>query len=252
VSVAIAAELRDAIVCIDQHSKVERSNQVSFMGEIYQKATEVLVWLGPAADGSMKAMTAIHSLDFREIEKNQHALRTLFRRPYWTRLWVVQEILMSRGGKILCGKSWLAWSVFTRFIESVLVKRKFAAQKLWPMPNTVLSLFLEREKSNKHRTLSGVIDMFGSFQCENRLDRVFGLQSLLPRHARIPIDYSMDRLTLWSTVVRRVAEDEGCIKTDRLLQFAMRLRSILNIDIPSNVVKAIVYPVEESSTCCVQ
>jgi Heterokaryon incompatibility protein (HET) len=92
-------------VCIDQSKIEERNNQVSFMGEIYQKATEVLVWLGPAAEGSTQAITAILSLDFREIEKNQHGLRSLFRRPYWTRLWAVQEILLSRGGKILCGKS---------------------------------------------------------------------------------------------------------------------------------------------------
>lgn len=39
-------------VCINQQDNVEKGPQVQMMGQIYSKAARVLVWLGPAADGS--------------------------------------------------------------------------------------------------------------------------------------------------------------------------------------------------------
>lgn len=33
-------------ICIDQQNDIERSQQVAYMGDVYSKANEVLVWLG--------------------------------------------------------------------------------------------------------------------------------------------------------------------------------------------------------------
>lgn len=43
-------------ICIDQSSIAERNAQVSLMSKIYSQATQVLIWLGPAADGSDELM----------------------------------------------------------------------------------------------------------------------------------------------------------------------------------------------------
>jgi hypothetical protein len=242
-------------ICIEQdEEKPEKNAQVSIMGEIYQKALEVLVWLGPAADSSSQAMTAINSLDQNEIQKHQNALRALFRRPYWNRLWIVQEVLRSRAGKVLCGKSWLAWTVFTNFIDTMLGQRKLMniAQNSWPMPDSVLTIFLERETPIERRSLSRILDMFGLFLCKDPRDRVFGLQSLVPVHARVSVDYSISRLSLWSTVVSKVGEDEGYTGTDWLLQFARRLQIALEVDIPNDVVQSVVFPVQIQSKCSIQ
>lgn len=46
-------------ICIDQSNIHERNHQVNFMDQIYCNALEVVVWLGPAADDSDKAMRLI-------------------------------------------------------------------------------------------------------------------------------------------------------------------------------------------------
>ncbi|KAK5634389.1 hypothetical protein RRF57_010103 [Xylaria bambusicola] len=44
-------------VCINQNGLNEKSHQVAFMGEVCKNARQVVVWLGPAADNSGRAMT---------------------------------------------------------------------------------------------------------------------------------------------------------------------------------------------------
>ncbi|KAK3953301.1 heterokaryon incompatibility protein-domain-containing protein, partial [Pseudoneurospora amorphoporcata] len=49
-------------ICINQLDNNEKSHQVQLMGQIYSRAMEVLVWLGPAADGSDEVMDALGGL----------------------------------------------------------------------------------------------------------------------------------------------------------------------------------------------
>lgn len=242
-------------ITIDQDDLDEREAQVAFMGEIYNTAVEVLVWLGPAADGSSHAMTAMVGLDQREILNHQAALQALFRRRYWTRLWIVQEVLLSRGGKILCGKSWMAWSALVRFMDTMLAKRKIATvmHNSWPVPDVVLPIFLERDTPIERRTLSGVITMFGSYGCDDPRDRVFGLQALIPEHARVPVDYKNDEVALWSAVVRKVAKDETALHSeDQLRQFAARLQALLMVHVPQHVFESTLARVDTGSRCRIQ
>lgn len=46
-------------VCIDQKNEAEKSRQVQEMGRIYQNAEVVLVWLGPEANDSKRAMLVL-------------------------------------------------------------------------------------------------------------------------------------------------------------------------------------------------
>ncbi|KAM0436147.1 hypothetical protein ACHAPT_003039 [Fusarium lateritium] len=43
-------------VCIDQNNHAEKADQVLLMAEVYTKAEQVLVWLGPEADRSDELM----------------------------------------------------------------------------------------------------------------------------------------------------------------------------------------------------
>ncbi|ENH68160.1 Heterokaryon incompatibility protein 6, OR allele [Fusarium oxysporum f. sp. cubense race 1] len=45
-------------ICINQADNKEKGQQVAMMGSIYSSATQVLVWLGPAQDGSDELMEA--------------------------------------------------------------------------------------------------------------------------------------------------------------------------------------------------
>lgn len=111
-------------VCINQKDNVEKGPQVQMMGQIYSKAAQVLVWLGPAADGSDELLDRM-SQGFKEEEISDQTLQDssldMMGRPWFTRIWVQQEIaLAARDPTICCGRhalSWAEWCLCTlRFL----------------------------------------------------------------------------------------------------------------------------------------
>ncbi|KAF0316000.1 heterokaryon incompatibility protein [Colletotrichum asianum] len=113
-------------VCVSQGDVIERTSQVALMPEIYSSAAEVLVYLGLATDSSNLALEAIsrslttndcsHSQEKSMCKICQSAIFELFERPYFRRLWVVQEIILSRSITMFCGA--LSSSLpFSRMLE---------------------------------------------------------------------------------------------------------------------------------------
>lgn len=118
-------------VCINQLDTHERNHQVQIMARIYQSATEVIAWLGESGDGSDSALKllnrcgtalAAHELhtphdllpihDFEWLlsavedlydERAWKAIPHLYKRPYWNRLWIAQEFVLTRKVVLQCG-----------------------------------------------------------------------------------------------------------------------------------------------------
>jgi hypothetical protein len=116
-------------ICINQNDPSERNHQVQLMRDIYSNA-EVLVWLGDEEDDSDLAIDRIEELsakfqEFGELELvlqdvgdlfNPHVwdgTRSLFERSWWKRLWVVQEVVLTKEVTVMCGHKTLLWdSIF--------------------------------------------------------------------------------------------------------------------------------------------
>jgi hypothetical protein len=120
-------------ICINQNDIRERNAQVLIMGDIYEHAEEVVIWLGEEGDESSFAFDLIHmwglgghfffgsgdrlstkseeakalldSLSTKAFEiQNSLALLRLLIRPYWRRIWVLQEVARARKRTLVCGK----------------------------------------------------------------------------------------------------------------------------------------------------
>lgn len=91
-------------VCIDQSNDDERSAQIQIMSDIYSRSCGVVVWLPPTP------MMAAHPLDltnFRPADgwylgngpwwinhsDSSTALAAFFYSPWWSRAWVIQEVI---------------------------------------------------------------------------------------------------------------------------------------------------------------
>jgi hypothetical protein len=128
-------------ICINQDDIHERSLEVARMGFIYNKARQVIVWLGPHTENSELAIETLRSLardiiydpklhrldvvynshTFR-IEHDSHALmaresewksiQDLLYRKWFTRLWIYQEIILSRVAVVTVGLSEMEWTAF--------------------------------------------------------------------------------------------------------------------------------------------
>ncbi|KAM7184419.1 Heterokaryon incompatibility protein (HET) domain containing protein [Naviculisporaceae sp. PSN 640] len=116
-------------LCINQDDIGERNREVKRMRAIYQTARDVVVWLGEKSDNSGLAMELVKTLAKscadgtddalgRELRTSPgmfgfgawRALGELFNRPYWERLWIMQEIAMGNSQTpFLCGDASVRW-----------------------------------------------------------------------------------------------------------------------------------------------
>lgn len=128
-------------ICINQEDEIEKSYQVMRMSRIYSQASRVIAWLGPEEADTKEAFTTLEYLAkqavlttddwvFASPDAEQptwhrpetklpysvetwYAIRRLLQRPWFDRLWVVQEINLGNRESILqCGKSELSWVHF--------------------------------------------------------------------------------------------------------------------------------------------
>jgi hypothetical protein len=147
-------------LCINQKDRAERSAQVSIMDQIYEAATNVIVWLGQKDLASHAAFSVIHGFGnallatdyrfespraiefndanfFTSIGKPQPSMQQwlliqeLFMRSWFRRIWTVQETTNASGpdGTILmlCGDQVFQWEDFFIFTSFVMTQGWFIA-----------------------------------------------------------------------------------------------------------------------------
>ncbi|KAI9730858.1 MAG: hypothetical protein M1834_005576 [Cirrosporium novae-zelandiae] len=123
-------------ICINQKNVGERGKQVQLMRDIYRCAEKVVVWLGEEADDSKLAYEFLHRVVKvlescqKQLSESQlqdkslppfharewRALSALLSRPWFGRMWVLQELAVSSSATILCGKQQVSWNVLRDLI----------------------------------------------------------------------------------------------------------------------------------------
>jgi hypothetical protein len=100
------------MICVNQKDFQERSNQVSLMGQIYVKATKVVAWAGLADEASRTVMAALMSSQDKTpeqkgiddaIQLGPGILQAFLDRPYFKRIWIIQEIAKAKSVELWCG-----------------------------------------------------------------------------------------------------------------------------------------------------
>lgn len=121
-------------ICINQHEVVEKGFQVPLMREIYSGAEQVLSWLGKADEATKSAFEALQRIhqgisrlenndltDLRWMESHHDlcngyetdprgpwlGIIDLMHRPYWSRVWIFQEVYLARSLLFMSGQSTL-------------------------------------------------------------------------------------------------------------------------------------------------
>lgn len=106
-------------ICVNQEDNQEKSSQVTLMKAIYSQAGTTTVWLGESSADSDKAMDfilamwkATQKVGYRALEKDLRlesyssyweALENFFLRRWWSRVWTMQEFILSRYLSFWCG-----------------------------------------------------------------------------------------------------------------------------------------------------
>lgn len=227
-------------VCIDQTNFEERGRQVKHMGDIYRGATRVLVWLGRDEDGqgrrSIIAMKEIaakclgksvedlsdddsHLRDEYELwdllpehmlqgldcdnEDSWKALSWFFSRPWFSRLWVIQEVVSNRNVEVLCGDSHVSWDVVA--LAASYVRRHADTNSHWGMSATFVenAYYMRRRFWLEKVSLPSLLNWGRSFNATEPLDRVYGFMAM-PSFATSGLcweaDYSRSKVDLYKDV----------------------------------------------------
>ena len=101
-------------ICTDQKNMDERRHQVKLMADIYANAERVLVWLGKPLLHQRDNLKALHK-QLSNLSPGQYSrdvirgLAHVCSSRYWTRLWVVQELLLAKDIEVHFGEWRFEW-----------------------------------------------------------------------------------------------------------------------------------------------
>lgn len=154
-------------LCINQHDLYEKSYQISRMGQIYSSAALVIAWLGPAEHG-------IESKAHFSGEKVTD-ISVLSTNPFWSRVWIIQEISRASTVELRYGPISLSWK---RLCTEAGLSTKLDR------------LRMSDKYKAKYTALQDMISPLNDFRTRERSD-IFGGKRLSMLRALVDSRYSM-------------------------------------------------------------
>ncbi|KAK9776449.1 putative HET-domain-containing protein [Seiridium cardinale] len=244
-------------LCINQKDLEERNQQVAAMRSFYSNAWSVVSFVGPETENSAKALNLVAELskhygNAAECQALQHALmhdqdpyepgswlalNLLTLRPYWERLWVIQEITLGGTRVVLrCGLAQLSWQTFCHGLELIhkylwLAKNKCVMRdrmeidptdtRGWdtsgPMHHISKDLwaFTEAQESRSaNARLDRLLEVANFSKCSDSRDKVYGLLGIMEPHFSKSInpDYSLSAASVFMSTAKAYIKAYGTLE----------------------------------------
>lgn len=185
-------------ICINQADPAERGAQVQLMQHIYSKASRVIVWLGEEEPWGLKNLVEAANNAFDGHYGAVGVVSNLLGRPWWTRVWVTQELVLARDVVVCCGSQTLGWDRFCSIVSDSALLPSFPNddvyidlfRALWDnrkaraacSPNSAPRLSDSeegtRQRDVRAKDLLSLIYDFRSRRATEPRDKVFAFQGL--------------------------------------------------------------------------
>ncbi|EME38890.1 hypothetical protein DOTSEDRAFT_75560 [Dothistroma septosporum NZE10] len=235
-------------ICIDQMNVVERSEQVALMATIYKQAQSVIAWLGPSYGESDVAMNAMRKMPSRSQMPNvwrrsAAGIRRLCHRPYWTRLWVLQELALAKSYTLYCGTKRVPGKLFAEFLDNMkatLMPASFDQSGLafdaeiclrspaWSM--------LKQINTAQRDSLYTQVCQASGLQCRDQRDRVYALLGIAETNLdHIRPDYTAPMIKIVMAVVRNEYIVHPAKDLAAMPRHIAKLCKVLDIDLNSTI-----------------
>ncbi|KAM7212050.1 Heterokaryon incompatibility protein (HET) domain containing protein [Rhypophila decipiens] len=232
-------------ICINQTDVEEKSRQLPLKKDIYSKANKVTVWPGDKWDSGMamgimrRVFSAIvmyqapeeEIRDLFEDEWDRRAWKAmlkLLKNSYFTRMWVIQEIVRGLDVEIYHGGHSMPWEAFALVVEKCMHPRWRTAlygprQQTSPAPTRALteaamgvdlmSLFRveAEEKMLGAFHIGHLLAATAKSQATDPRDKVFALSGLLSNHHALLeslLDYSKSATEVFLETAKTVLKQE--------------------------------------------
>jgi hypothetical protein len=196
-------------ICINQDDPIEKGEQIRRMCDIFKFASRTVMWLGKASVDSTEAVRALEhvgkNLEFTttstfipapdSIRKNWWNLRHLIpllpsswnaianfiQRPYFERLWVMQEAQMAGQNSIMqCGETEIPWYYARRAF--IRCRSDMATLPRFSSLSSRMNQRLAEDISHSlvARDISLLFKIASTRKCADPRDKVFAVFGLLP------------------------------------------------------------------------
>lgn len=126
-------------VCINQTDMYEKNHQIRMMDKLYTNAKNVAIYLGQPNEYSHQAIEALRSFIDLDTELAQppwlyvpppgmeRCLEDLLTRPWFQRIWTVQESVLARYTTLFCGQHEVSWRGDYHTLKRIVFRIKAAA-----------------------------------------------------------------------------------------------------------------------------
>lgn len=179
-------------LCINQKDVSERSQQVAIMGNIYAAAAKVVGWIGLACDSSTTAVNSplpgnrdpsiAISGSTSEMESPMilQQIRDFLSRPYFTRIWIIQELAKARSAELWYGQDTLGLDDFNTFVLSNHAAKMTSNQKILFEAIRLFCMGERQAKMGKSRMLLSQALIASRFsKASDPRDKIFALLGLV-------------------------------------------------------------------------
>ncbi|KAN0120089.1 HET domain containing protein [Hyaloscypha variabilis] len=238
-------------LCINQSDDEERGHQVRLMTEIYRNASAVMVWLGLEQGDSKIGMEFLDEVGkpgnynhtwIRDVLKNPEynarwsGLRQIVQRSYWTRLWVIQELVVTTSPYevwLLCGSNKSRFTYLQMVIQTIAAYvNEIPTFYFKGTPNDTIfqlgelatevrdiSLHVKawqsktEDRKQPKLTLLRLLNRYSQRQCSDPRDKVYallGVSSTFPG-TEFPITYAAPISEIYKNVAKYIIAGSGSL-----------------------------------------
>ncbi|KAL7814949.1 HET domain-containing protein [Trichoderma aethiopicum] len=192
------ADLWIDAICINQADLLEKNHQIPLMTMIYAAASKLVIWLGESSSDSDLALEWTSHLGsgspydkMPNIPNNAwQAMQSFLSRPWWKRIWIVQELVTGAMGiklekaSVLCGNVRIAW------MNVVIAAARMKAyeddkRQAFPVITEILELDSLRDSAGsyfmKQPTPQGLFDLicrYRHFLATNGRDKIYAIWNM--------------------------------------------------------------------------
>ncbi|KAF4968194.1 hypothetical protein FSARC_4384 [Fusarium sarcochroum] len=222
-------------LCIDQSNINERGHQVRHMGEIYGKADNVVIWLGLVDSDAGVLMSAINKfkrivppeafrtwpredprwreqwlqleLDEPDVPKSISGLWSFMKKPWFTRVWILQEVANARKALVECNYGNIhakTFAILPQLLGVEVDDQCQAVLDIMPGPAKLSSWW------SQERNLCTLLWRFRGCQATDPRDRVYALLGMASdmTDKTIQADYSKDEQSVVEDLWRYIFDEE--------------------------------------------
>jgi len=210
-------------LCIDHDNMDEKYPQQARTQEIFNRASNVIVWLGIETDESKMAFDFIPKVldvnSFEKLVKEERnskywdALAKLLRNPLFSRRWLIQELAVARNAALHCGPHIIQWTSFSDAValfEANLSEiqryftfsqasggrikdiRALGASTLVSVVNNIIRKAPDGSILNRLESVETLVSMLAVFEASDPLDTIIAV-----------IGLSKDRMQVQSMISSR-------------------------------------------------